>query len=582
MKSLFKIIAVIIVVVILISSSYLAYVILVEEQEANKPPSPPSDYYPSQNATGIPRSLTLRWVCEDPDGDNITYDVYFGLNHPPAKVSSNQSSNTYKPQHLTYDTTYYWQIIAWDEKGLSSSTPILEFKTIGNRAPYKPTNPSPSDNTLDVSINTWLKWSGVDPDGDSLTYDVYFDVNYPPSIRAKNHSGITYNPGVLLYNTTYYWSVTARDENGAENSSGIWSFKTSINKTKNETPVYQHTVFVEEGTAGWCTNCPAISKILDEIYKSGKYRFYYVSLVHDQSSIAERRLKEDYNIEGFPVVFIDGGYNILYGGNVSKSEMENAISKASSRVTPKIILDINANWDNTTKKLKVTVTIKNDEAYKYTGRLKVHLVDEISPWFDYNGLPYKYSLKEYIIDKNITVNAKSSYNDSVTKSYTDIHPDNLVVIAVLFSSESSLRYSNPPSNTKEFKAYYADATAATNVIKGENRTLPPLVGIEYPKKLRINILGRAKRMSPFKRNTIIIGRTTVSAYASSLDSNITKVEFYVDDALKYTDTSAPYTWTFRKIGYIKHFVRRHTIMVKAYDAKGMTSTTSIDVLAFLV
>jgi len=77
MKPLLKIIAALLIVVILLSSSYLAYILLIEEHEENKPPLTPSGYYPSINATGISRIVTLRWVCEDPDGDNITYDVYF-------------------------------------------------------------------------------------------------------------------------------------------------------------------------------------------------------------------------------------------------------------------------------------------------------------------------------------------------------------------------------------------------------------------------------------------------------------------------------------------------------------------------
>jgi len=585
MKPLLKIIAALLIVVILLSSSYLAYILLIEEHEENKPPLTPSGYYPSINATGISRIVTLRWVCEDPDGDNITYDVYFSSTSPPVKVSSNQSSNSYTPYLLDPDTTYYWRIVAWDDEKASSTTPILEFRTMGNKPPSKPTNPSPSDNTSNVQVNTQLRWSCSDPDGDALAYDIYLDTRYPPALKIRDYASTTYNPGPLLYNTTYYWQVKARDENGAENNSSIWSFKTRVNTTNNETPpppAYKHTVFIEEGTAGWCINCPSISKLLDEIHRSGKYRFYYVSLVHDQSSIAKKRLEDDYNIEGFPVLFIDGGYSVLYGGDVSKSEIEDAISKASSRSTPKIILNVNATWDNKTKKLTVMVNIRNDENHSYTGRLKVHLTDQISQWFDYNGSPYRYSLREYLIDKDVTINAKTIRNESVTKTYNDINPDNLVVIAVLFSSESSVRYSNPPSNTKEFKAYYTDAAAAAEVIKGEFRELPPLVGIEYPKKLRINMLGKAKRMTPFKKNTVIIGKTTVSVYASSLDSNITKVEFYIDDVLKYTDTSPPYTWTFRKTGYIKHLVRRHTITVKAYDGKGMSSTASLDVLAFLV
>lgn len=85
-----------------------------------------------------------------------------------------------------------------------------------------------------------------------------------------------------------------------------------------------------------------------------------------------------------------------------------------------------------------------------------------------------------------------------------------------------------------------------------------------------------------KMNTWIVGKTTVKANVSSLDSTIEKVEFYIDGTLKATDTVAPYEWTFKKVDYLKHLFRKHTIMVEAYAANGKTSSASIDVFAFFV
>ncbi|MCK4347661.1 MAG: hypothetical protein KAW47_03505, partial [Thermoplasmatales archaeon] len=85
----------------------------------------------------------------------------------------------------------------------------------------------------------------------------------------------------------------------------------------------------------------------------------------------------------------------------------------------------------------------------------------------------------------------------------------------------------------------------------------------------------------FQKNTILIGRTTVKAYASD-DSAIEKVEFYIDENLKETVTQDPYEWTFRKVSFIKHLVRRYTITVTAYDDEGKTSSASIDVIAVLL
>ena len=80
-------------------------------------------------------------------------------------------------------------------------------------------------------------------------------------------------------------------------------------------------------------------------------------------------------------------------------------------------------------------------------------------------------------------------------------------------------------------------------------------------------------------NIGLIGRTNVIAVAED-DSKITKVEFYIDGELLSTDTESPYEYSFRKIGFFRNIIRRHTITVKAYDDDGKTSQASREVLAF--
>jgi uncharacterized repeat protein (TIGR01451 family) len=48
---------------------------------------------------------------------------------------------------------------------------------VRNNPPNTPSNPSPADNVTGVSVSTDLNWTGGDPDGDSVTYDVYFEAN---------------------------------------------------------------------------------------------------------------------------------------------------------------------------------------------------------------------------------------------------------------------------------------------------------------------------------------------------------------------------------------------------------------------
>ena len=77
-------------------------------------------------------SVFLSSVCSSIERaiDTITYDVYFGTSSPPPKVVSNQSNTDYDPPGvLEYNTTYYWQIVAWDDQGHSATGPVWHFTT---------------------------------------------------------------------------------------------------------------------------------------------------------------------------------------------------------------------------------------------------------------------------------------------------------------------------------------------------------------------------------------------------------------------------------------------------------------------
>lgn len=96
-------------------------------KENNPPGLPTNEYPPDESISSL--NPTLSWDCSDPDGDTLTYDVYFGTTSSPPKVVSNQSGDTYSSSAPNHDTTYYWKIVAWDQHGESTEGPIWEFTT---------------------------------------------------------------------------------------------------------------------------------------------------------------------------------------------------------------------------------------------------------------------------------------------------------------------------------------------------------------------------------------------------------------------------------------------------------------------
>jgi len=103
---------------------------------------------------------------------------------------------------------------------------------------------------------------------------------------------------------------------------------------------------------------------------------------------------------------------------------------------------------------------------------------------------------------------------------------------------------------------------------------PPTVKITSPsqKFLYINIADIVIMKIPFI-TTLVIGKIGVSADASDNESGVNRVEFYVDNDLKATRTTAPYNWTWTDRGLFFPY----TLKVVAYDNAGNQNFTDLKV-----
>ena len=193
----------------------------------NNPPYTPGNPYPPDSAEDVDLNTNLLWSGGDPDGDDVSYNVYLGTSNPPPFVDNTDTTYYCPLNPLSHNTTYYWKIVAIDEYGLQTASPIWTFKTTLGNPPSKPESPNPGDYATGIWLDTTLSWGeSTDPDGDPVSYDVYFGVKQESLNYIGTTSSTNFNPGYLTTNTTYYWQIVAKDNTGMSTSGDIWRFTT--------------------------------------------------------------------------------------------------------------------------------------------------------------------------------------------------------------------------------------------------------------------------------------------------------------------------------------------------------------------
>ncbi|NOZ80530.1 MAG: hypothetical protein GXP63_02560 [DPANN group archaeon] len=120
---------------------------------------------PADGSTNQDLSLVLSWDGNDPDGDTLSYDVYFGTSSSPPKVASGIAAESYQVSGLSYSTTYHWKIIVKDTHGASTTSDRWDFITKDKPVPPSVTINSPSEgsvfNAQDVKMEYLISQGGT-------------------------------------------------------------------------------------------------------------------------------------------------------------------------------------------------------------------------------------------------------------------------------------------------------------------------------------------------------------------------------------------------------------------------------------
>jgi glutaredoxin len=207
-----------------------------------------------------------------------------------------------------------------------------------------------------------------------------------------------------------------------------------------------HTVIVESGSMTTCPYCVTAANQLYNIYNSGDLDFNYVSLVYDEANMHVRNRLIELGITSVPDVYFDGGYKNLLGAQSSEQAYRTAINQSGVRTVPDIDITVVVNWLGGGK-LKLEITVVNNEAETYNGKLRVYIVEKESRWNDNSGHPYHYAALDIPIDRTLSVTKAQPRARGDTYKFSklwfgsiygfrDIIQDNILVVASVFDPDT--------------------------------------------------------------------------------------------------------------------------------------------------
>jgi len=176
----------------------------------NQPPEPPSSPNPEDGAENQSIEVDLSWLCTDPEGDPLTYDIYFGTEDIPLQVATGQTETTYDPGTLENNTEYFWKIVAHDDHENITEGNVWSFSTEGQSCPGLPTITYEGQvyNTVLIGEQCWLKEnlnvgtmiSGSDNMSDDGIIEKYcYDNN---AVNCDEYGGLYQWNEMMQYTTT--------------------------------------------------------------------------------------------------------------------------------------------------------------------------------------------------------------------------------------------------------------------------------------------------------------------------------------------------------------------------------------------
>lgn len=194
-----------------------------------------NEYSPTASFTITPTSgdtLTIFIVdaSESFDNEDQTSELQVSWDWQNNNIWTEYTTTKTASHKFDSAATYNIQLRVKDNSGWTG-TASREIVVVpqGNRPPGPPYDPIPANGDVNISVETKLLWFCIDPEGDSLLFDIYLGKSIDPPIIAEDENVQIFNPGMLENGVIYYWKIVAKDNKGNKTEGNIWSFATGDN-----------------------------------------------------------------------------------------------------------------------------------------------------------------------------------------------------------------------------------------------------------------------------------------------------------------------------------------------------------------
>ncbi|MHC4533121.1 MAG: LamG domain-containing protein [Planctomycetota bacterium] len=206
---------------------------------------PPKTAYfpePADGAQSVSTEPTLEWTGGF--GAKL-HTVYFGDNSEDVSNAAGglpQGTLEYSPGVLKMAKTYYWRVDEFDAIETHKGD-VWSFTTEGAVEALDPAN-----GAVDVTQTPVLTWTP----GLGASYEVYFGAD-AASLELKGSGNLgseSYEPGLLEWNTTYYWRIDEANNANADSpwTGPLWSFTTANFLIIDDMEAYNDIAEGEEGS----------------------------------------------------------------------------------------------------------------------------------------------------------------------------------------------------------------------------------------------------------------------------------------------------------------------------------------------